>query len=121
MRREAAQFNQLMAQILGGAAGVVLALGFEWAFTKAAGLLSKDTQRIAKIIETVENPFNAAVSAGINIYATTTAAKSAERAGPSRLDPDRLPLGEFRSAAHARQRDGAGIRQASGGYEKVLQ
>lgn len=78
-QQKQAQFEQLIAQIIGGIAGVFFAAGFEWAFSKAAGLLSKNTKKIEKIVETVENPFNAAVSAGININATTTAAKSAER------------------------------------------
>jgi hypothetical protein len=74
-----ARTDALKTQLIGGAIAIGFAFGFEWAFAGMLGKLGTSAARIASTVELVENPANALVQAGVNVFGAKTAAESAER------------------------------------------
>lgn len=73
-----AQTDALLTQIIGGVSAVVFAFGFEWMAGAALGQLGMQLKKIEDVVEIIENPVNAAVSASVNIAGVQTSKRSAE-------------------------------------------
>lgn len=72
-----AQTDALTTQLIGAAAAIIFAAGFEWVAAGALGAMGASAGRIEKTIELIENPANAAVSGSVNVAGVTTSTSSA--------------------------------------------
>jgi hypothetical protein len=82
-----AQTDALETQLIGAVVAIGFAVGFEWVFGAALANLDIVEKRAEKVIETVENPANAAVSGGVNVAGVVTGMHSASAGQTPAVSP----------------------------------